>query len=99
MARKATRSDRLLILIAEIDAIHFTNRLFWEQPRHSRQATAEYELRQHRLEEIRREFYALQTALRETSLPAPGSFSPLWGDRWQRRNTADIAEGCFDPKI
>jgi hypothetical protein len=44
----------------EVDAIHYANKLYWAQKRPSRTAVAEYEWRQERLEQIRREMEKLQ---------------------------------------
>jgi hypothetical protein len=51
---------RLASLREEIEAIHFANKLYWDQEHHSQVATAEYERRQERLEEIRKEIQELQ---------------------------------------
>ncbi len=54
-ASDVPRSEgRLMALFAEMDAIHFANRKFWEQPAaQSPEALCEYYRRQDRLEEIR----------------------------------------------
>jgi hypothetical protein len=53
-------SPKLAALRDEIEAIHFANRLYWNQKKPSRAAIAEYERRQERLEQIRREMEDLK---------------------------------------
>jgi uncharacterized protein (DUF1499 family) len=53
-------ASRLVALREEVDAIHHANRLYWAQKKPSRTAMAEYEWRQKRLEQIRREMQKLQ---------------------------------------
>jgi hypothetical protein len=50
-----SKHQRIAALHAEMDAIHFANRLYWDQKSHSRDADAEHQKRQGRLEEIRDE--------------------------------------------
>jgi hypothetical protein len=50
-----SKHQRIVALHAEMDAIHFANRLYWDQKSHSRDADAEHQKRQSRLEEIRKE--------------------------------------------
>ncbi len=56
-------STKLVALRKEIDAIHLANRLYWDQKKHSQAASAEYEQRQERLEQIRREMEELMEDL------------------------------------
>jgi len=46
---------RIAALHEEMDAIHFANRLYWNQKSHGHDADAEHQKRQSRLEEIRKE--------------------------------------------
>jgi hypothetical protein len=50
---------RIVVLHEEIDSIHFANKLYWAKEEHSHGAIAEYERRQDRLEEVRRELFEL----------------------------------------
>jgi hypothetical protein len=51
---------RLAALRQEIDAIHFANSLFWRHKEaHTRDAIAEYQSRQERLDQIREELARL----------------------------------------
>jgi hypothetical protein len=54
-------ASKLAALREEVEAIHFANKLYWAQERHSQAATAEYELRQERLEQIRTEMEELRS--------------------------------------
>jgi hypothetical protein len=49
------KHKRIAALQAEMDAIHFANRLYWDQKSPSRDADSEHQQRQRRLEEIRKE--------------------------------------------
>ena len=57
-------NKRLLVLKEELDKIHFANSLYWKQQPtdRSRQEKAEYQRRQVRVEEIRKELSALTMA-------------------------------------
>ncbi len=55
------RKARIATLHEEIDAIHFANKLYWEQEAPTREARAEYQRRQDRLQEIRSELAELQS--------------------------------------
>jgi hypothetical protein len=46
---------KLAVLREEMEAIHFANKLYWGRPEHSREADMEHQLRQERLEQIRKE--------------------------------------------
>jgi hypothetical protein len=59
MAFDSTTKAIIAALYEEIDSIHFANRLFWGQKGHSREAHAEYESGQERLEQIRTELATL----------------------------------------
>jgi hypothetical protein len=50
-----SKHKKIAALHEEMDAIHFANRLYWDQKSHGRDADAEYQKRQSRLEEIRKE--------------------------------------------
>jgi hypothetical protein len=50
-----SKPKRIAALHEEMDAIHFANRLYWDQKSHSRDADADHQKRQSRLEEIRKE--------------------------------------------
>jgi hypothetical protein len=50
-----SKHQRIAALHAEMDAIHSANRLYWDQKSHSRDADAEHQERQSRLDEIRKE--------------------------------------------
>jgi hypothetical protein len=49
------KHKRIAALHEEMDAIHFANRLYWDQKSHGRDADSEHQKRQSRLEEIRKE--------------------------------------------
>jgi hypothetical protein len=61
MEPEATSNGKMRIatLIEEIDSMHFINRLYWERKAPSREARAEYQRRQDRLEEVRSELSEL----------------------------------------
>jgi hypothetical protein len=46
---------RLMALLKEMDAIHLANMRYWRQKQHNRGEEMEYERRQERLEQIRKE--------------------------------------------
>jgi hypothetical protein len=45
----------LAMLLKEVEAIHCANKPYWAEKHHSRSATADYQRRQERLEQIRQE--------------------------------------------
>jgi hypothetical protein len=53
-------ASKLASLREEVEAIHFANKLYWAQKEHSHAAVAEYERRQARLEQIRKEMEELE---------------------------------------
>jgi len=62
---KPTRSDartsaKIAFLNQEMDEIHYAHTLYWKQEGHSNAATAQYQWRQDRLEEIRKELDRLR---------------------------------------
>jgi hypothetical protein len=55
---KYIKDPRITALREELKSIHFANILFWGQgPEHNGASRAEYQHRQDRLQEIRRELY------------------------------------------
>ena len=55
MEPEGARKARIAILHEEIHSIDVANRLYWKNKVSNREAKAEYQRRQERLEEIRRE--------------------------------------------
>ena len=55
-------AGQLAALREELETIHFANRQYWNQQEHSHAAIAEYERRQERLEQIRKEMDELRAA-------------------------------------
>jgi hypothetical protein len=62
MKPDATTKARIAVLNGEIDSVHSDNRFYWEDKAPSREANAEYQRRQHRLERIRNELADLRLA-------------------------------------
>jgi hypothetical protein len=56
----ALRQAKAEALQDELDTIHFANKLYWASDEHTNQATAEYQRRQERLEQIREEMRELK---------------------------------------
>ena len=69
MKLEGTRIHRIAVLEEEVDSIHFANKVYWEQKRAGREATAEYERRQDRLNQVRTELFELtyMTTLKKTA--------------------------------
>ena len=66
MEPDGTKDGRIAMLHEEIDAIHHTNSLYWEQrERVTHDARIEHQHRQERLEEIRKELTQLRAAYSE----------------------------------
>jgi hypothetical protein len=63
MEPEATKKARIAVLHEEMNSIDFANRLYWKNKAPSREAKAEHQRRQDRLEEIRRELDELQGPL------------------------------------
>jgi hypothetical protein len=61
MDPEAAAKARIATLHQEMDAIHFANKLYWENKSPSREDRAEYHRRQERLQEIRRELLRLES--------------------------------------
>jgi|HubBroStandDraft_4_1064222.scaffolds.fasta_scaffold323884_2 hypothetical protein len=51
----ALNRTQLAIVLEEMNAIHQANMQYWERKEHTRQEEMEYERRQERLEQIRKE--------------------------------------------
>jgi hypothetical protein len=49
----ALRRVKVEALQNELDTIHFADKLYWASDEHTREATAKYQRRQERLEQIR----------------------------------------------
>jgi hypothetical protein len=55
------KGARIAVLLEEANAIHFANQLYWKRKDHSPEASAEYQHRQERLEEITRAVAAVRS--------------------------------------
>lgn len=55
MKPEAARKSRIMVLNEEMHSIHSANRLYWKNKAPTREAKAEHQRRQDRLEEVRRE--------------------------------------------
>jgi hypothetical protein len=53
-------SSKLAKLQHELDAIHLANKEYWASATHTHEATAHYQRRQERLEQIRKDMRALK---------------------------------------
>ena len=60
MEPDATTAARIAALSKELDAIYDADTVYWMGREHTREATAEYQRRQERLEEIRSELARLK---------------------------------------
>jgi hypothetical protein len=54
MSHSLSRTQ-LVAVLGEMDAIHVANTMYWRQKQHNREEETEYQRRQERLEQIRRE--------------------------------------------
>src|ERR1022692_2659886 len=61
---------KLTALQDELDTIHLANKSYWDRAEHTRQATAEYQRRQERLEQIRKEMQELEKSVSRLRFPA-----------------------------
>jgi hypothetical protein len=57
----ARRAARIAALNSEMDELHYANQLYWNRGKnHSKEATAQHEWRQERLEKVREELAQLR---------------------------------------
>jgi hypothetical protein len=56
---EAVRQAKLAALSQELDAIHVANKVYWDRKEHNRQDDMEHQLRQERLEQVRKEMSEL----------------------------------------
>jgi hypothetical protein len=59
MDEDALRQGKLAALREELEAIHVANKLYWNCKEHSHEAGMEHQMRQERLEQLRKEMSEL----------------------------------------